>query len=83
MAYIKYLSQEEIPENQRVNDTDNIIQIHGVHGKVMKGHYDLYIEVMRKRSPLSRIQREQIAVAVEMEIGRDRIISAPVKSAVR
>ena len=64
MAYIKYLSQEEIPENQRVNDTDNILQIHGVHGKVMKGHYDLYLEVMRKKSPLSRIQREQIAVAV-------------------
>ena len=64
MAYIKYLSQEELPENQRVNDTDNIIQIHSVHGKVMKGHYDLYIEVMRKRSPLSRIQREQVAVAV-------------------
>ena len=64
MAYIKYLSQEEIPENQRVADTDNIIQIHSVHGKVMKGHYDLYIEVMRKRSPLSRIQREQVAVAV-------------------
>ena len=64
MAYIKYLSQEEIPENQRVNDTDNIIQIHSVHGKVMKGHYGLYIEVMRKRSPVSRIQREQVAVAV-------------------
>lgn len=64
MAFIKYLSQEEIPESQRIKDTDNIIQIHGVHGKVMKGHYDLYIEVMRKRSPLSRIQREQIAVVV-------------------
>ncbi len=64
MAYIKYLSQEEIPENQRVSDTDNILQIHGVHGKVMKGHYDFYLEVMRKQSPLSRIQREQIAVAV-------------------
>lgn len=64
MAHIKYLTREEIPESQRVNDTDNIIQIHSVNGKVMKGHYDLYIEVMRKRSPLSRIQREQIAVAV-------------------
>lgn len=64
MAYIQYLTREEIPESQRMKDRDNIIQIHGVHGKVMKGHYDLYIEVMRKRSPLSRIQREQIAVAV-------------------
>ncbi len=64
MAYIKYLPQEEIPEHNRVNDNDNIIQIHGINSGVMKSHYQMYITLMRKRSPLTRIQREQIAVMV-------------------
>ncbi len=66
MAFIKYLNQEDIPEKNRVNDPDNIIQIHGVNSGVMKNHYDMYITIMRKRSPLSRIQREEIAVAVSV-----------------
>lgn len=64
MAFIKYLKQEEIPEANRVKDEDNIIQIHGIHSKVMKQHYDMYLELMRKKSPLSRIQREMMAVVV-------------------
>jgi len=64
MAFINYLTQEEIPERNRVNDLDNIIQIHGINSGVMRNHYDLYITLMRKRSPLSRIQREEIAVVV-------------------
>ena len=64
MAYIKYLSQEEIPEANRVNDMDNIVQIHGINSEAMKRHFDMYITLMRKRSPLSRIQREEIAVTV-------------------
>ena len=64
MAYIKYLSQEEIPEANRVKDMDNIVQVHGVNSEAMKRHYDMYITLMRKRSPLSRIQREEIAVSV-------------------
>jgi len=64
MAYIKYLSQDEIPEANRVNDLDNIVQIHGIHSKVMKHHYEMYLTLMRKQSPLSRIQREEIAVTV-------------------
>ena len=64
MAYIKYLSQEEIPEAHRVDDTDNILQVHSINSAVMKRHYDMYITLMRKRSPLSRIQREEIAVTV-------------------
>ncbi len=64
MAYIRFLSQNEIPEKNRVNDLDNIIQIHGIHSQVMKHHYDMYLTLMRKRSPLSRIQREEIAVVV-------------------
>lgn len=64
MAFIKYLSQEEIPDRHSVSDTDNIIQIHGINSGVLKAHYDMYITLMRKRSPLSRIQREMVAVTV-------------------
>ena len=66
MAFIKYLDQEDIPEQNRVKDLDSIIQIHSVHSKVMKQHYDLYLEIMRKRSPLSRAQREMMAVVVSL-----------------
>ena len=64
MAFISYLPQDEIPEQDRVPDDDNIIQVHGIHSVVMRMHYDLYVEIMRKESPLSRIQREMVAVAV-------------------
>lgn len=43
---------------------DNIIKIHSLNPKSMKGHFDLYAHLMRGRSELSRIQREMIAVAV-------------------
>ncbi len=49
MAYIKYLSQEEIPEANRVDDMDNIVQIHGINSEVMRCHYEMYIALMRKR----------------------------------
>ena len=64
MAYIDYLSLEEIPEGDRVPDQDNIIQIHGVHSRTMRLHYELYRELMYSRGPLERVQREMIAVVV-------------------
>jgi len=64
MAYIKYRSANEIPASSRVDDSDNIIQIHGVHPAVMKGHFDLYVHLMRRPGPLSFVQRELIAVVV-------------------
>jgi alkylhydroperoxidase family enzyme len=64
MAFIKYLGQDEIPEKNRVDDDDNILQIHGINSNIMKNHFDMYISLMRKRSPLTRVQREEIAVAV-------------------
>ncbi|MBT3250393.1 MAG: hypothetical protein HN729_03525 [Candidatus Marinimicrobia bacterium] len=64
MAFIPYLSQDKIPVDHRVSDHDNIVQIHSVHSKVMKMHLDLYLEMMRKKGPLSFIQREMIAVLV-------------------
>lgn len=64
MAHISYVPESDIPDRDRVSDKDNILRIHGVHSRVMRHHYDLYLELMRRRSPLSRVQREMIAVAV-------------------
>ncbi|MCK4578603.1 MAG: carboxymuconolactone decarboxylase family protein [Candidatus Marinimicrobia bacterium] len=64
MAYIEYLPEDQISPEDRVPDHDNIIQIHSVHSQVLRQHYDLYVELMARKGPLSRIQREMIAVVV-------------------
>ena len=64
MAFIDYLDADKIPEDCRVNDSDNILRIHSVHARVMKLHFDLYREVMHGRGPLPRDLREIMAVAV-------------------
>lgn len=64
MAFIDYIDESEIPEADRVPDTDNILRIHGAHSQTMRHHFDLYRELMYGRSPLSRVQREMIAVVV-------------------
>jgi alkylhydroperoxidase family enzyme len=64
MAFIPYLPEDEIPENERVPDRDHIIQIHGVHPAVMRHHFELYRALMHGPGPLTRRQREMIAVRV-------------------
>lgn len=64
MAFIDYPDPAGIPEEDRVADDDNIIRIHGVHSRVIRLHYDLYRELMYGPGPLSRTQREMIAVTV-------------------
>lgn len=64
MAFIRYVSEDQIPPGDRVPDQDNIVRIHGVHSRTMRQHYDLYLELMRGPGPLSRVQREMIAVVV-------------------
>ena len=64
MAFIPYLDDDQIPESERVPDHDHIIRIHSVHPKTLRHHYELYVELMRRPGPLSRVQREMIAVAV-------------------
>ena len=64
MAFIPYLPLEEIPVDDRVPDHDNIIQIHGIHSRILRQHHELYRELMYSRGPLSRAQREMIAVVV-------------------
>ncbi len=64
MAYIRYVDPADIPPQDRVRDNDNIIRVHGVHSGTIPLHYRLYRELMYGRGPLSRIQREMIAVTV-------------------
>lgn len=69
MAFIRYAAAEEVPARDRVPDHDNILRIHGVHSRTIRLHYDLYVELMRGPGPLSRIQREMIAVTVSATNG--------------
>lgn len=64
MAFIDYVSADQVPESDRVADDDNILRIHNVHSRVLKLHYDLYIELMHRKGPLSRVRREMIGVVV-------------------
>jgi alkylhydroperoxidase family enzyme len=64
MAFIDYVPEKDIPPEDRVPDRDNIVRIHGVHSRTMKHHYDLYRELMYGTGPLTRAQREMIAVVV-------------------
>ena len=43
---------------------DNILKIHSLNPPSLAVHYDLYKTIMYGRSPLSRAQREMIAVVV-------------------
>jgi len=43
---------------------DNIIRIHSLNPPSMEHHVRLYAHLMRGPSPLSRVQREMIAVTV-------------------
>jgi alkylhydroperoxidase family enzyme len=64
MAFIPYIPEDALAEADRVPDRDHIIQVHSIHPQVMRHHYDLYVALMHKRGPLSRIQRELIAVTI-------------------
>mgnify|MGYP006277531117 CR=1 FL=1 len=43
---------------------DHVIRVHSLHPEGMEGHVRLYRSVMFGRSPLSRRQREAVAVVV-------------------
>ena len=64
MAFIDYVDPDAIPEEDRVSDDDNILRVHGVHSATIRLHYDLYRELMYGPGPLTRSQREMIAVRV-------------------
>ena len=71
MAWIEMITEEEAEGKlqeyyarmaEPSGEVDNILKIHSLNVKSLKLHYDLYAHLMRGRSPLSRIQREMIAV---------------------
>lgn len=64
MAFLRYVPQDEQQPQDRVADPDHIIQIHSVHPAVMRQHFDLYRTLMRAPGPLTRRERELIAVRV-------------------
>lgn len=64
MAFIPYLPADAIPPEDHVPDEDNILRIHSVHTRVIRLHYDLYRELMHGPGPLTRAQRELLAVGV-------------------
>ena len=73
MAWIKTVPEDdaggplgELFEKLAAPDgsVDHILEIHGLNPESLAGHYELYRTLMYGRSPLSRAQREMIAVVV-------------------
>lgn len=73
MAYVSYIPESragpELTELYRRyreawGGVDNILRIHGHNPASMQAHFELYRQLMVGPSPLSRIQREMIAVVV-------------------
>ena len=64
MAFIRYVPSAELSPAERVADPDNIIQIHAIHPAIMRQHLELYEELMHRPGPLSRREREILAVRV-------------------
>ena len=76
MAHIRYIPPDEAgpalsPLYRRYGDgegnLDNILRVHSLNPPSLKHHYDLYRHLMTGPSPLSRLQREMIAVAVSAD----------------
>ena len=71
MAWIRVVSEREATGRLKEwydkltepwGGVDNIMKIHSLNLRSLKGHYELYKAVMFGKSPLSRTQREMIAV---------------------
>lgn len=69
MAFIQYIPFDKIPAEDRLSDTDNILRIHSIHSKIGPLHFNLFKELMYSKGPLSRAQREMIAVTVSATNG--------------
>jgi alkylhydroperoxidase family enzyme len=76
MAYIPYVPFDEASGLLRKlygayldaeGRMDNILRIHSLNPRSMRDHVELYAHLMRGPSPLSRVQREMLAVAVSAE----------------
>ena len=76
MAYIRYIPADEAgPRLSTLYDryadargkVDNILRIHSLNPPSMEHHHDLYRHLMAGPPPLSRVQREMIAVTVSAQ----------------
>ncbi len=76
MAYIPYVPAneaagllEELYEEyaDQAGRVDNVIRIHSLNPRSMRDHHRLYAHLMRGPSPLTRVQREMLAVVVSAE----------------
>ena len=76
MAWIPYIESEQASGtlselydeySDSAGSLDHILRIHSLNPRSMKDHAELYSHLMRGPSPLTRIQREMIAVAVSAE----------------
>lgn len=75
MAWIRMIDEDEADGKLRElyarmrepwGGVDNIMKIHSLNPGSLQGHLEFYQALMRGRSPLSRAQREMIAVAVSV-----------------
>ena len=73
MAYIPYVPYEDAAGllaelYEQYGDVsrgvDNILRVHSLNPRSMRDHVGLYVHLMRGRSPLTKIQREMVAVTV-------------------
>jgi len=64
MAFVAYVPSSALAPEDRVADSDNIIQIHAIHPAVMRQHYELYKQLMHRPGPLTRRERELLGVRV-------------------
>lgn len=76
MAYIPYVPAddatgllEELYGQYATKDgaLDNILRIHSLNPRSMRDHFQLYAHLMRGPSPLTRVQREMLAIVVSAE----------------
>lgn len=73
MAFIDYISEGAAPaalaeayarHRNRRGGVDNILRIHGPSPRSMDAHVGLYRALMFEASPLTRAQREMLALVV-------------------
>jgi uncharacterized peroxidase-related enzyme len=59
---LKDLYEQEFDSERQ--GTDNILAVHSLNPPTLRAHVDLYHTVMHAKSPLSRTEREMVAVVV-------------------
>jgi uncharacterized peroxidase-related enzyme len=77
MAWIKTINEEEAESTLKVyydafrapwGGVDNIVKVQGLAPKLLKAHMDFYRTLVYGSSPLTRIQREMIAIVIAQTI---------------